>query len=169
VHVAHVGPHRIPFWDPADAEGTAERWVREHGGSVHVEKTTTDGWIGAVGGETGAETVLKAIRTQVPCRAWVWEAGPVAYAADGSEVVTDPSAAELRGAWQWDFEDSYTEEASHQAVERRMGPPAQTIARAWGRDEGAVRAAFANARAEALRICGLIPSARAGNGQESMT
>ncbi|MGW3735230.1 tyrosine-type recombinase/integrase [Streptomyces sp. NPDC005148] len=163
VHVAHIGSQRIPFWDSGDAEGTAERWVRERGGSVHIEKMTSDAWIGSVGDGAGADSALKAVRTQTPYRAWVWEAGPVLYDPDGSEVITNPSAAELRGSWRWDYEDLYTEELSHQAVERPIGPEARTVARAWGRDEGAVRAAFANARAEALRVCGPVSSARASN------
>ncbi|MGW3690975.1 hypothetical protein ACWD62_39535 [Streptomyces sp. NPDC005146] len=81
------------------------------------------------------------------------------YAPDGSEVVTNPSAAELRGSWRWDFEDLYTEELAHPAVERRTGPQAQTVARDRGRDENSVRETFAEARADALRICSLKPEA----------
>ncbi|MFJ7489762.1 tyrosine-type recombinase/integrase [Streptomyces sp. NPDC097727] len=169
VYVAHLGSQRIAFWDEGDAEGMAERWVRERGGSVHIEKMTSDGWIGSIGDGASADSALKSVRTQIPCRAWVWEVGPVQYAPDGSEVVTKPSAAETRGSWRWDFEDLYTEELSHRAVERPIGPEPRTVAWAWGRDEDTVRAAFATARAEALRICGLIPSARAGNDQESLT
>jgi hypothetical protein len=82
--------------------------------------------------------------------------GPVLYAPDGSEVVTNPRAAEPRGSWRWDFEDLYTEELSHSAVERPIGPEARTVARAWGRNEDSVREAFAEARADALRICSLV-------------
>lgn len=85
VYVAHVGTQRVPFWDADDAEGTAERWVRERGGSVHVEKTTREEWTGTAGAD-------KAVRAAAPRRAWVWEVGPVMYAADGSEVVTQPRA-----------------------------------------------------------------------------
>ncbi|MFE7710567.1 hypothetical protein ACFU6I_33365 [Streptomyces sp. NPDC057486] len=117
---------------------------------------TSDGWIGSVGDGAGADSALKSVRTQTPHRAWVWEVGPVLYAQDGSEVVQNPRAAEPRGSWRWDFEDLYTEELSHSAAERPIGPEARTVARAWVRDEDAVRAAFVNARAEALRICSLV-------------
>ncbi|MET7628820.1 site-specific integrase [Streptomyces sp. NPDC005078] len=164
VHVAHIGAQRIGFWDLDDAEGTAERWVRERGGSVHVEKMTSDGWVGTFGDGASADDALNSVRSQTPRRAWVWEAGPAVYAPDGSEVVTNPSAAKLRGSWRWDFENLYTEELSHPAVERCIGPQAQTVARAWGRDEDSVREAFAEARADALRICSRNPGA--GTAQE---
>ncbi|WSL97665.1 hypothetical protein OG957_12370 [Streptomyces sp. NBC_01718] len=164
VYVAHIGAWRAAFWDSDDAEGTAERWVREHGGSVHVEKMTSDGWIGTVDDGASADNALKSVRTQTPRRAWVWEAGPAVYTPDGSEVVTNPSAAKLRGSWRWDFEDLYTEELSPPTVERRIGPQTQTIARAWGRDEDSVREAFAEARADALRIRSL--NSAAGTARE---
>lgn len=163
VYVAHVGPQRVPFWDVDDAEGTAERWVRERGGSVHVEKMTGDGWIAAAG---GAADALKAVRSQEPRRAWLWETGPVVYAADGSEVITHPRAGELRGSWRFDFEAEYTEEPARQVVERLVNPEAQTVVRAWGRDENGVIASFAEARADALRVCGLNPALRTQTATE---
>ncbi|MER6981554.1 tyrosine-type recombinase/integrase [Streptomyces carpinensis] len=168
VHVAYLGSRQIGFWDLGHAEGTAERWVRERGGSVHIETTTSDGWVGAFGGGAGPESALKAVRSQMPRRTWVWRAGPVAYAADGSEVVTHPGAGELDGRWVWDFEDGYTQEPAHGSAEWRRGSEAETAAWAWGCDEEAVRAAYANARAEALRICGQHPD-RAARGREPVT
>ncbi|WP_328891543.1 hypothetical protein [Streptomyces sp. NBC_00316] len=100
MYVAHIGSQRIAFRESGDAEGTAERWVRERGGSVHVEKTTSDGWLGAVGDGASADAALKSVRTQMPRRAWVWEVGPVLYAPNGSEVVTNPNGVELRGSWR---------------------------------------------------------------------
>ncbi|MFE9127709.1 tyrosine-type recombinase/integrase [Streptomyces sp. NPDC007148] len=167
VYVARLGSRQIAFWDQDDAEGTAERWVRERGGSVDVEKTTSDKWIGSIAGVTEARSELKAVRAEMPRRAWVWELGPAVYSTDGSEVVMDRDASELSGTWRWDFEDLFTEEPSRQAVEWRDGPGAHTEARAWGRDEGAVRAAFAEARAEALKVCALRPSTPATNRRET--
>ncbi|MFC8238784.1 tyrosine-type recombinase/integrase [Streptomyces sp. NPDC057284] len=95
VIVAHIGSRRIGFWDSGDAEGMAERWVRERGASVRVEQMTSDEWIRAFGDGASADSALKSVRTQRPHRAWVWEAGPAVYAPDGSEVVTNPSAAKL--------------------------------------------------------------------------
>ncbi|MFE9309666.1 tyrosine-type recombinase/integrase [Streptomyces sp. NPDC006706] len=158
VYVAHLGSQRIPFWELDHAEGTAERWVRDHSGPVQVEAMTSDGWVGAVGGEADADSALRAVRAQMPRRAWVWEVGPAVYAADGTEIVTDPSAAQLRGRWVWDFEDVYTAEPGRQAAQWRPGPAAETEVRAWGQDRAAVEAAYATARAEALRICVLHPS-----------
>ncbi|MFI1291790.1 hypothetical protein ACH4VM_25575 [Streptomyces sp. NPDC020792] len=118
----------------------------------------SDGWVGAVGGEADADSALRAVRAQMPRRAWVWEVGPAVYAADGTEIVTDPSAAELRGRWVWDFEDAYTAEPGRQAAQWRPGPTAETEVRAWGQDRASVEAAYATARAEALRICAQHPS-----------
>ncbi|MFJ3249178.1 tyrosine-type recombinase/integrase [Streptomyces sp. NPDC086782] len=158
VYVAHLGSQRVPFWELDDAEGTAERWVREHSGPVHVETMTSDGWVGSNGSQADANSALKAVRSQMPRRAWVWEVGPAVYAADGTEIVTDPSAAELLGRWVWDFEDAYTEEPGCEAAQWRPGATAETEVRAWGQDRAAVEAAYATARAEALRICALHPA-----------
>ncbi|KPI33382.1 integrase family protein [Actinobacteria bacterium OV450] len=147
VYVAHMGVHEVPFWGVEDAERTAERWVRERGGSVHVETSTSEAW-------TGEE-----VRALAPGRAWVWEIGPVVYAADGSEVDARPGAAEARGAWKYDFEDGFTAEAARFAVEQWADPETRTLVRAWGRDEQCVLAAFAEARTDALRLCAVEPAA----------
>ncbi|MFB7115166.1 tyrosine-type recombinase/integrase, partial [Streptomyces sp. NPDC056291] len=130
VFVAHLGSQRVPFWELDDAEGTAERWVREHSGPVHVETMTSDGWVGSLGSRADVDSALRAVRSQMPRRAWVWEVGPAVYAADGTEIVTDPSAAELRGRWVWDFEDAYTEEPGRQVAQWRPGATAETEVRA---------------------------------------
>ncbi|MFE7216782.1 tyrosine-type recombinase/integrase [Streptomyces sp. NPDC057611] len=158
VYVAHLGSQRVAFWELDDAERTAERWVRDHSGPVHVEAMTSDGWVGSLGRGADADGALRAVRAQMPRRAWVWEVGPAVYAADGTEIVTDPSAAELRGRWAWDFEDAYTEEPGREAAQWRPGATAETEVRAWGQDRAAVEAAYATARAEALRICALHPA-----------
>ncbi|MGW4824666.1 tyrosine-type recombinase/integrase [Streptomyces sp. NPDC004227] len=126
VFVAHLGSQRVPFWELDDAEGTAERWVREHSGPVHVETMTSDGWVGSMGSRADADSALRAVRSQMPRRAWMWEVGPAVHAADGTEIVTDPSAAELRGRWVWDFEDAYTEEPGRQVAQWRPGATTET-------------------------------------------
>ncbi|MEU3510824.1 site-specific integrase [Streptomyces longwoodensis] len=166
LYVAHVGGRMIGFWEASHAEELAQRWAHERGGAVHVERMTCDWWIRTTGGQTGADNGLRRVRSEVPGRAYIWEAGPAVYAADGSEVVADPQAGELRGGWVWEFEDAYTQEPAHSSAEWRRGPAAETEARAWGPDAEAVRAAFASARANALRICSLHPD-RAAQGRES--
>ncbi|MER7835265.1 site-specific integrase [Streptomyces sp. NPDC096040] len=168
VYVAQLGLYQVPFWDPDDAETTAERWVREHGGPVHVDKLSTDGWAVSYNGASDTATALQAVRTQMPRRAWVWHLGPLLHAVDGSEVVVDPGSAELRGGWWWDFESEYTEKPALRSVEWSNGPESVTEVRAWGTDEDAVRAEFAAARTEALRICGQHPQ-RGESGRESVT
>jgi hypothetical protein len=98
----------------------------------------------------------------------VWEVGPTVYAADGTEIVTDPDAAEPRGRWVWDFEDAYTGESARHTTETRPGPTAQTEARAWGQDRAAVEEAYATARADALRICALHPARPAGEDRRAV-
>ncbi|MFF4292202.1 tyrosine-type recombinase/integrase [Streptomyces vinaceus] len=142
VYVASLGGRLVPFWAEEDAERTAERWVRERGGSVQVEQATSEEWAG------------EPVRTQAARRAWVWEVGPVVYAGDGSEVVVEPRAGEVRGMWRWDFEPEYTEDQARFAVEQWGEPDVRTAVRAWGRDEQRVLALFAEARTDALRSCG---------------
>ncbi|WP_067233903.1 tyrosine-type recombinase/integrase [Streptomyces longwoodensis] len=157
LYVAHVGGNMLGFWDAGHAEELAERWARERGGAVHVERMTTDWWIRTTGGQTGADNGLRRVRSELPARAYIWQAGPALYAADGSETVTDPGVHEVRGGWAWDFEESYTQEPAHSSAQWLRGPAAETEARAWGPDAEAVRAAYASARANALRICSLHP------------
>ncbi|MGW7710928.1 tyrosine-type recombinase/integrase [Streptomyces sp. NPDC054771] len=153
VHVACLGPLRVPFWGQDDAEETAERWVRERGGSVHVEKMTASGWI-AYAGKANADGAPTYVRAEASRRAWVWEMGPIEYSADGSQVMATPGSADLRGAWRWDFErDVFTDLPSQYAA--RLGEPGDcAVARAWGRDENAVREAFSQACVEALAAVG---------------
>jgi hypothetical protein len=83
VYVATLGQYAVAFASEGEAENVAERWVRERGGSVRVDKAD----------EARTEGELRGTAR----RGWVWEAGPVAYASDGSGTVTDPSAVEVRG------------------------------------------------------------------------
>ncbi|MBC9729886.1 site-specific integrase [Streptomyces sp. TRM68367] len=170
LYVAHLGARLLGFWDVEHAETTAERWAAERGGAVRVERMTCEWWIRTVGGEVGSNNGLKGVRSEVPHRAYIWEVGPAVYAADGSEVVADAGAHEPRGRWVWDFEDAYTEEPAHASAQWRPGPATETEARAWGPDPEAVRAAYATARANALRICSLNPAARSvEDGQQTLT
>ncbi|GAA0907764.1 hypothetical protein GCM10009549_14040 [Streptomyces thermoalcalitolerans] len=164
LYVAHLGAVRLAFWDDEHARELAEQWAQERGGVVRVERATADWWIRSTGGRVGSDNGLKAVRHELPARAFIWQAGPAVYAVDGTEIVTDPNAGELRGSWVYDFEEPlYTDEPALQATEWRDGPAAETEARAWGPDRDAVREAFEKARADALRICGLHP-ARSGGG-----
>jgi integrase len=160
VYVAHLGPHQVAFWDQDDAEGTAERWVRERGGSVQVEHTTAEQWEATVGG--------KAVRTQAPGRAWVWNVGPVVYAVDGTERASSPTVHEPQGRWVFDFEEAYTDERSVARAQWRPGSEAETEAAAWGLDQDAVRDAYAQARTDALRICSLHPASEAAKGRDTV-
>ncbi|WP_405759547.1 site-specific integrase [Streptomyces sp. NBC_01420] len=161
--VAHLGTTKVGFWDVAHAEETAERWARERAGSVRVEKVTAEWWIRSTPvQQRGSENGLKRVRHSVPARAYIWQVGPAVYAADGTELL-EPGAHEVRGGWVWEFEPLYTEEPAHHTAEWKPG--ARTEARAWGPDREAVEAAYATARGDALRTCGLHPE-RAVDGRE---
>ncbi|MFC8332817.1 tyrosine-type recombinase/integrase [Streptomyces olivaceus] len=157
LYVAHVGSRLLGFWDAGHAEETAERWAKERGGAVRVEKWSAAWWIRSTGGRAGGDNGLKAVRGDLPHRAYIWVLGPAVYAVDGTERVVCQDVHEPRGRWLWDWEGDYTEEPAHSTTGWLPGPAAETEVRAWGTDQGAVRAAFAAARTDALRVCGLHP------------
>lgn len=167
LYVAHLGSYRVAFWDVEHAEWTAERWAQDRGDAVRVERMTCDWWRRTAGGAVGADNGLKAVWAEVPSRVLVWEAGPVVYKDDGSEVMSEPAAAEPRSVWRWDFEEGYTDEPAMRSAEWLPGAEALTEARAWGLDRTAVKAAFAAARTDALRICSLHPARSARRGRET--
>ncbi|MGW6739748.1 tyrosine-type recombinase/integrase [Streptomyces sp. NPDC055025] len=170
LYVAHVGGSKLlGFWHPEHAEETAERWARDRGGAVRVEKWSTDWWIRSTGGRMGEDNGLKAIRSELPHRAYIWSMGPAVYGADGTERIVALDAHEPRGRWVWDWEDDYTEEPAHSATQWRPGPEAETEARAWGSHGDAVRSAFARARGDALRTCGLHPDRTNTPGREAVS
>ncbi|MET7722967.1 tyrosine-type recombinase/integrase [Streptomyces mirabilis] len=169
LYVAHVGSRLLGFWQAEHAEETAERWARERGGAVRVEKWSADWWVRSTGGRVGEDNGLKTVRSEVPHRAWIWSLGPAVYTADGTECVAGLGVHEPTGRWVWDWEDDYIEEPAHSSTQWRPGAAAETEARAWGPDEEAVRAAYATARTDALRICSLHPDRAATPGRETVT
>ncbi|GHG05453.1 site-specific integrase [Streptomyces zaomyceticus] len=144
VHVVNLAEHQVAFWELTDAEATAERWAREHGGSVDIASMSAAAWVAT---SSAGRDALEVVRDQMPRRAWVWEVGPVFLVEEGSEVVAGPGADKARGSWRWDFEEHYTEEPAQHTVEK---PGVRVVARAWGRDEEAVREAYALVLSEAL-------------------
>ncbi|MEZ7004968.1 tyrosine-type recombinase/integrase [Streptomyces sp. AD55] len=164
LYVAHLGAEKVPFWRVEDAEETAERWARERGTAVRVERMSADWWIRTTGGRVGSDNGLKAVRSETPGRALIWSLGPAVYASDGSERAGNPDVHEPRSRWMWDWEERYTEEPSHSHTEWVAG--AGTEAWAWGTSLEAVRAAYATARSDALRICSLHPEQ--AEGRESV-
>ncbi|MFJ7586924.1 tyrosine-type recombinase/integrase [Streptomyces sp. NPDC097617] len=143
VYVATLGEYAVAFEAEDAAEKIAERWVRERGGKVRVERMTGDAWRDT---EESGPLHHGTVR-----RAWVWEMGPAFYNADGSMTLSESDAGEIRGSWRWDFEDSYTEEPALQTIGDDGVKGSLTSVRAYGADETAVREAFAKAQEEVLQ------------------
>ncbi|MFK0063440.1 tyrosine-type recombinase/integrase [Streptomyces werraensis] len=165
LYVAHVGGRLVGFWRPEHAEELAERWARERGGAVRVERMSADWWIRSTGGQVGSDNGLKHVREELPARAFVWFLGPAVYDADGRERTPNPGVHQPAGRWVWEFEEDHTEEPSHSTTCWRPGREALTEARAWGLDQEAVLAAYAVAQADAVRTCGFHPERGAGERQ----
>lgn len=165
LYVAHVGGRTVAFWRPEHAEELAERWARERGGAVRVERMSADWWIRSTGGQIGSDNGLKAVREELPGRAFLWFLGPALYDAAGRECTPTPGVHQPVGRWVWEFEEDHTEEPSHSVTAWRPGREALTEARAWGVEQEAVQAAYAVARADAVRTCGYHPERGAGERQ----
>ncbi|MFI0934682.1 tyrosine-type recombinase/integrase [Streptomyces sp. NPDC021019] len=150
VYAAHLGSALLGFVSREVAEEAAAGWAQSAGSPVRVETWSLEWWQRSVPG--GA----KRLRTEVPGRAWVWRAGPVRYAGDGTECAAGSGAPEPVGRWVWDFEPGWTDETAVTRTEWVPGEPV-TEAEAWGLDREAVRAAYERARTDALRVCGLNP------------
>jgi integrase len=160
VHALQVGATTLGFWRAADAEETAERWARDRGGPVLVEQWSADQWI-----QRTNDGDLTAVRSGLPARAYIWKVGPTVYAVDGTELVLASGTHDVRGMWAWEWEPEFTEGPAQAGAEWRRGPAAETEAWAWGPDKEAVLAAYAGARADALRICGQHPDQKASGRQ----
>lgn len=160
VWVAHLGGRPVGFWRVEDAEETAERWARERGGAVHVERWTESWWRRMVGNG------VKAVRRGAPARVLVWEIGPAVYGVDGAERAVPREGHRARAVWRFEFEEGFTDELACAAAEWRPGSAVETEARAWGTSREGVEEAFAAARTDALRICGLNPARAASEGRE---
>ncbi|MFI9026393.1 tyrosine-type recombinase/integrase [Streptomyces sp. NPDC053560] len=158
VFAVHLGAMLLGFWKREHAETTAAGWAQDAGGPVRVETWSLEWW---------QRQVLRGVhevRSGVPERVWLWEVGPARYGADGAEYAAGAGVHELSGRWVWDWESGYTEEPAEARAEWVKGEPV-TEAAAWGLDRDAVEAAYAQARTDALRVCGLNPAA-VGTGRE---
>ncbi|OMI33559.1 hypothetical protein [Streptomyces sparsogenes] len=144
-------------------ERTAALWAKDVGGAVRIETWSLEWWKRQVLGG------VHEVRSSVPDRVWVWSVGPVVYGGDGTELSAGQDVHELRGRWVWEFEPGYTEEPAQSRAEWRPGPGAETEAEAWGLEQEAVRAAYEQARTDALRICSLNPALAVSDGREAVT
>jgi integrase len=152
VHVVHCGSAVLGFWDREHADATAAGWAKDTGDPVRTETWSLEWWQRTV--PSGSHLV----RSETPGRVWLWELGPALYAADGTECAAGDGVHEPRGRWVWDWEPGYTEELSQRRAGWVDGQPV-TEAAAWGLDRDAVQAAYAAARSDALRVCGMNPAA----------
>lgn len=150
VYAVHLGAHIEGFWDLDLAQAVAEQWQLDRGQAVHVEAWSADWWTRSVAGG------LKKVRAHAPDRMMVWHVGPAIYGSDGTEHVERPEDHELRSLWVWEWEERFTEDPAVERAEWR--PQGCTEAEAWGLARDAVGAAYARARSNALRVCGLNPA-----------
>ncbi|MFI9005122.1 tyrosine-type recombinase/integrase [Streptomyces sp. NPDC053541] len=167
VYVVHFGAHKEGFWDLDDAQAVSRQWELDKGEAALVEVWSADWWQRTVGG--GLNGGLNKVRHQVPERLQVWHVGPALYSADGTEHVVCPDDHEPRASWVWEWEERFTEEPFVRRAEWR--PSGETEAEAWGLSRSAVVAAYEQARADALRVCGLNPALKTGEpegGRESI-
>ncbi|MCX4550529.1 MULTISPECIES: site-specific integrase [unclassified Streptomyces] len=153
LYVAHLDGDLKGFRRREHAQEVVEQWPLDTGRPARLETWSQGWWQRTV---TGG---MNAVLAHLPDRVWVVTMGPTVYQADGTEVVLG-DAHEAYGRWVWEWEETYTTERAVPHAEWRPGEAACTEARAWGTDEVAVRAAYAEARADALRICGHSPYAQ---------
>jgi integrase len=164
VHVVHLddatGGHLVPFWSQADARAVGDQWQVDHPeGTVRVETWATDWW------RRQQSNGVKDVRSDLPGRARIWR-GAALYLPDGSPYATGGGLEDVAARWVWEWEEGFTDKGAESRVDHEAGPVALTRAQAWGRDEAAVRAALAEARTEALAVCGRHPGAVAPAGSE---
>jgi integrase len=161
LYAAYVGAYQVPFWRAEHAEELAERWARDHGSAVRVERVSLDWWVRSAEGHVGRRNARR-VRDDLPARAYVWSLGPALYGVDGQELTREASAHQCVGRWVWEFEAEYTDEPSHSVTGWLPGPQALTEARAWGLDQEAVQVAYAVARADAVRTAAYHPEREMG-------
>lgn len=150
VYAVHIQGHIEGFWELEDAQAVAEQWELDGGEAARVEAWSADWWTRSISGG------LNRVRHHAPDRVRVWSVGPAVYAQDGTEHVMHSDNHEPRARWVWEWEESYTEEPAVKRAEWR--PHGETEAAAWGLNRDAVLAAYAQARSDALRVCGLNPA-----------
>ncbi|MDX2813322.1 site-specific integrase [Streptomyces sp. PA03-5A] len=163
VYIVHLGERLVGFWKRAHALETSAAWSENPGGATRVETWSAQWWSRTVGNG------VRDIRSEVPDRLWVWQLGPAVYGSDGTELASDPNVHELRGRWAWEWDDLYTSEPARSRAEWLDGADGLTVAAAWGLYEASVRAAYAEARTDALRICGLHPGRGVADGRGAVT
>ncbi|MEV5677239.1 site-specific integrase [Streptomyces sp. NPDC052179] len=155
VYVVHLGAHKEGFWDLDDARALAGQWYVEKGDEALIEVWTSTWWTRSAHGGRGGG--LELVRYRVPERLRVWQIGPAYYSVDGTQRVERPEDHEPRAAWTWEWESTFTDEQAVPHAE--WGRNGETEARAYGVSRGAVVAAYAAARSDALRVCGHHPQA----------
>ncbi|MFF7143451.1 tyrosine-type recombinase/integrase [Streptomyces nodosus] len=163
VHVVHFETgHVEAFWKAGDARTVADQWQLDNGQSTRVETWAADWW------RRQQTNGLKGVRDGLPNRIRLWSMGPAVYGPDGAEQASEPGVHQPRDRWVWEWEADYTQESAHSRSEWRPGPRAETEAMAWGLDLVSVRAAYASARTDALRICSLHPALSSQGGREAV-
>ncbi|MBW5481145.1 tyrosine-type recombinase/integrase [Streptomyces bambusae] len=142
LHVARLGERLVPFAHADHAAEVVDRWREDwpdH--SAAVEQWDRRRW------EREGPGGLRAVRDRVPQQARVFHAHAVFLPGGARE-------ARLPETWSvpaWDFEtDSYTDRPSAWRTVRRPGPGEEVEAHVRGTDEVAVKAAFAEACAQAV-------------------
>ncbi|MEW2164338.1 site-specific integrase [Streptomyces sp. NPDC007084] len=144
------------FWTRDDAELVAEQWGQDRRQPARVEAWAQEWWVRQHGNG------LKDVRTSVPDRVRIFQAGPAAYAPDGTVLYTADGTDGPAASWAWEWEERYTLRAAVDRVQYRPGQEALTEAEAWGVSESAVREAFTAACATALGQCAGHPALSTG-------
>ncbi|MFE9319144.1 tyrosine-type recombinase/integrase [Streptomyces albidoflavus] len=137
----------LAFWESGVARAVVEQWTLDRGPGARVETWAVDWWIRQQGNG------VQGVRGEAPQRVWVWSLGPALYGMDGTERTSAEDVHEPQGRWVWEWEEGATAEAATWRTEWVPGGAALTRAAASGVELDAVRAAYAEARAEALRLC----------------
>ncbi|MFE6551639.1 tyrosine-type recombinase/integrase [Streptomyces sp. NPDC057746] len=161
VHVVHFeSGHVEAFWKAGDARAVADQSQLDSGQSSRVETWAADWW------RRQQTNGLKDVRSALPDRVRLWSMGPAVYGPDGTEQASVPGVHQPRDRWAWEWEADYTQELARFKAEWRPG--GETEATAWGLDLDAVRAAYASALTDALRICSLHPAVSSQGGREAV-
>ncbi|WP_369043411.1 tyrosine-type recombinase/integrase [Streptomyces sp. Midd1] len=160
VYVAQLGHgegHLEGFWKRDLAELVAEQWGQDRGQPARVEAWAQEWWVRQHGNG------IKDVRTSTPDRVRIFQAGPAAYAPDGTVLYAADGAEGPAVRYAWEWEEFYTLRAAVDRVRYRPGKEALTEAEAWGVSEEAVREAFTEACSRALGQCASHPALRASD------
>lgn len=154
VYAVHMGGHLEGFWDVEDAKAVAGQWLLDKGEAALVEAWSAEWWKRSA--PTGKVGGLRMVRSHVPERLQLWFVGPAMYSADGTERVVRPEDHEPRAVWTWEWEEPFTDAAAEHRVE--WLPSGETVASVWGLHRETALGAYAQARSDALRVCGMNPA-----------